>query len=114
MRRGLTARIFDEVTNMADQQRWFLGFLGELQTKVDTQVRIVQQSLLGGGGGGGLHCIVSSGRAALHALWLLPGSLNCMLAPRHKGQEWHASNALVHPQPLARLHTHKTHAGRVA
>lgn len=33
MRRGLTARVFQECDNMLDLHRWFLTFLYELQEK---------------------------------------------------------------------------------
>jgi hypothetical protein len=38
LRRGLTARVFEETHTMADLYRWYLYFLRQLQVKADTQV----------------------------------------------------------------------------
>lgn len=38
MRRGETARVFDEVRNMRDLYRWFIIFLKQLQHKALTEV----------------------------------------------------------------------------
>lgn len=45
MRRGLTARVFDEVRTMGDLYRWYLRFLRELADKAACQVDPADPSL---------------------------------------------------------------------
>jgi farnesyl-diphosphate farnesyltransferase len=45
LRRGLTARVFDEVASMSDVFTWYLSFLEQLEAKVEREVAAHDPSL---------------------------------------------------------------------